>query len=143
MWMDLVAPTRVLSVMHCSSRCWMRQSRWENRSVQISDVTIGGYCLSSLSAVAAAISADSGESFQAISVPIHSVATAAYAFLRYSKESSASHHFDAVKECRLLVQSCREFNASVLPSSEGLRLGIVTSTSWGRWEHFGALFTSS
>ena len=99
-----------------------------NASVHVSDVTSGGYCLSSLDTATEAQSSSTGIIFQTISIPmhclkrIHSVSTAAFAYLSHGTESS-SREGEKIKvgeECRVVVEACREFNATVPPTGEGL-----------------------
>jgi hypothetical protein len=101
-----------------------------NVSVHVSDVTSGGYCLSSLDITPEAPPPTSTASiiFQTISIPVHclkrvhAVSTAAYAFLSHGTESSTreGEKIKVAEECRIVVEACREFNASVSPTGEGL-----------------------
>lgn len=102
-----------------------------NASVHVSNVTSGGYCLSSLDTAtmeAPPSSSTAGIIFQTISIPVHclkrlhSVSTAAFAFLSRETELS-TREGEKVKvgdECRIVVEACREFNASVPPTGQGL-----------------------
>jgi hypothetical protein len=112
-----------------------------NAKVDVSDVTSAGYSLSSLSDTsdAAPIVPGAAAIFQPISVPIHclkrvhAVSTAAYAYMCLGKESfqDSSTNMDFVEECRLVVEACREFNASVPPSGDGLPTGPNDKTVLG------------
>lgn len=61
--------------------------------------------------------------FQSISIPIHclkrlhAISTAAYAYCSQEIENG-NNDLNVVHECRILLETCREFNASVLPSKE-------------------------
>ena len=101
-----------------------------NTSVHVSDVTSGGYCLSTLDIAPEAPSSSStaGIIFQTISIPLHclkrvyTVSTAAYAFLSHGTESSTreGEQLKVTEECAIVIEACREFNASVSPTGEGL-----------------------
>jgi DnaJ homolog subfamily C member 13 len=100
----------------------------KNPKVQVSDVPSGGYCLASFSTLAAP---EKGGLFQPISIPLHclkrvyAVSTAAFAYMNSNSESSTVEGvpFNPIDECRNVVEICREFNASVLPTAEGLPTG--------------------
>jgi len=107
-----------------------------NPKVHVSDVPSAGYNLASF-AMSSPIP-DKGSSsaggvgiFQPISIPthclkrVHTVATAAFSYLNSSTESSTEEGqpINPTEECRNVVELCREFNASVLPTSEGLPFG--------------------
>jgi hypothetical protein len=112
-----------------------------NSKVHVSDLTSAGYSLSSLSDNYDAASAVPGAAaiFQPISVPVHclkrvhAVSTAAFAYMCLGKESSqdSSAKMDVVEECRLVVEACREFNASVPPNGDGLPTGPNDKTILG------------
>ena len=104
-----------------------------NPKVHVSDVTSAGYNLASFamtSTVPEKAGATSGL-FQPISIPthclkrVHNVATAAFSYLNSTTESSTEEGqvANAIEECRNAMELCREFNASVLPTSEGLPSG--------------------
>eukprot|EP00934_Nitzschia_sp_Nitz4_P000945 Nitzschia sp. Nitz4//scaffold10_size219509//158366//167608//NITZ4_001449-RA/size219509-augustus-gene-0.252-mRNA-1//1//CDS//3329532983//945//frame0 len=101
-----------------------------NPKVHVSDVPSSGYNLASF-AISAAAATKSGGLFQPISIPqhglkrVHSVATAAFSYLNSTTESSTEEGQPAnpIEECRNVVEMCREFNASVLPTAEGLPTG--------------------
>ena len=123
-----------------SSRTYMCQSRdsllvsmldaaanlGKNPKVHVSDVTSAGYCLASFSSTATV--PEKGGIFQPISIPlhclkrVHNVATAAFSYCNTSNESSTEEGapLNVVEECRGVTEACREFNASVLPTAEGL-----------------------
>jgi DNAJ protein RME-8 N-terminal len=111
-------------------------------TVQISDVRCAGYCLSSLGDDAHAEPAPTSAAsalFQPISIPSHclnrvyAVSTAAYAFVTHAGEvvDPASVPISVVKECQVVLESCREFNASVLPTGDGLPQGEKDKTVAG------------
>ena len=95
-----------------------------NYTVHVSDVTSGGYSLRSQKAG----TEEPGGIFQPISIPIHclkrvhAVSTAAYAFLcqtrTHRKEEDRAKSI--VDECTNVLQACRELNASVPPTGDGL-----------------------
>jgi DnaJ family protein C protein 13 len=66
--------------------------------------------------------------FQPISIPlhclkrVHTVGTAAFSYMNASTESSTEEgvRINPIDECRNVIEICREFNASVLPTAEGL-----------------------
>jgi DnaJ family protein C protein 13 len=100
----------------------------KNPKVQVADTSSGGYCLASFSTLAAP---DKGGLFQPISIPLHflkrvyAVSTAAFSYMNSNTESSTQEGvpINALEECRNVVEICREFNASVLPTAEGLPTG--------------------
>jgi DNAJ protein RME-8 N-terminal len=100
----------------------------KNPKVQVSDVPSGGYCLASFSTLAAP---EKGGIFQPISIPLHclkrvyAVSTAAFSYMNSNSESSTEEGvpINPIEECRNVVEICREFNASVLPTAEGLPTG--------------------
>jgi hypothetical protein len=119
----------------------------KNSAVHVSDVTSSGYCLTSLSSATS-----DGESavkekvpssvkdkvssaaalFHPISIPmyclkrVHALSTQAYAFVSGQFEHfQAGEDIDIVHECVGIVEACREFNASVLPTGEGLPVGAT------------------
>ncbi|KAL3922961.1 MAG: hypothetical protein SGILL_001924 [Bacillariaceae sp.] len=97
----------------------------KNPKVQVADAPSGGYCLASYSTLAAP---EKGGLFQPISIPLHclkrvyAVSTSAFAYMNSNTESSTQEGvpINPVEECRNVVEICREFNASVLPTAEGL-----------------------
>lgn len=101
-----------------------------NPKVHVSDVTSAGYNLASF-AKASAPQEKNGGIFQPISIPkhclkrVHDVATAAFSYLNSTTESSTEEGQPAnpIDECRNVMELCREFNASVLPTAEGLPSG--------------------
>jgi DnaJ family protein C protein 13 len=101
-----------------------------NPKVHISDVPSAGYNLASF-AKSTTVAEKSGGLFQPISIPlhclkrVHSVATAAFSYLNSTTESSTEEGQVAnpIEECRNVMELCREFNASVLPTAEGLPTG--------------------
>ncbi|KAG7366914.1 heat shock protein DnaJ domain protein [Nitzschia inconspicua] len=100
----------------------------KNPKVQVSDVPSGGYCLASFSTLSAT---EKGGVFQPISIPLHclkrvyAVTTAAFSYMNSNSESSTEEGLpvNPIEECRNVVEICREFNASVLPTAEGLPTG--------------------
>ena len=70
----------------------------------------------------------SGGIFQPISIPlhclkrVHAVGTAAFSYMNSNTESSTEEGvpINPIEECRNVIEICREFNASVLPTAEGL-----------------------
>ncbi|CAB9505549.1 DnaJ (Hsp40) homolog, subfamily C, member 13 [Seminavis robusta] len=111
-------------------------------TVQLSDVRCAGYCLSSLeddTEVEPAPSSAASSLFQPISIPVHclnrvyAVSIAAYAFVTHAGETvdPASVPINVVQQCQVVVEACREFNASVLPTGEGLPLGEKDKTIAG------------
>lgn len=98
-----------------------------NPKVHVSDVPSAGYNLASF-ANSTNTTEKSGGIFQPISIPlhclkrVHNVATAAFSYLNSTTESSTDEGQPAnpVEECRNVMELCREFNASVLPTAEGL-----------------------
>jgi DNAJ protein RME-8 N-terminal len=103
-------------------------------TVQISDVRCSGYCLSSLEDdldVEPASASPAQALFQPISIPNHclnrvyAVSTAAYAYVTHAGETvdPTSVPINVVEQCHVVVEACREFNASVLPTGEGLPVG--------------------
>jgi hypothetical protein len=109
----------------------------KNPKVHVSDATRGGYCLASFSSTATTVTTtttaapEKGGLFQPISIPVHclkrvhTVATAAFSYINASNESSTEDGapLNVVEECRGVADACREFNASVLPTAEGLPTG--------------------
>ena len=108
----------------------------KNAKVHVSDVTSGGYCLASFArgdatASESSMAASKGGLFQPISIPlhclkrVHTVSTAAFSYMNSSQESSTQEGapLDPIEECRSVMEACREFNASVLPTAEGLPTG--------------------
>lgn len=101
----------------------------KNPQVHVSDVPSGGYCLASFAT--SAVPEKSGGLFQPISIPVHclkrvhTVATAAFSYVNSNTESSTQEGapLNPIEECRNVMELCREFNASVLPTSEGLPTG--------------------
>jgi len=114
-------------------------------TVQISDVKCAGYCLSSLDddtdEEAAAPTSAAQALFQPISIPVHclkrvyAVSTAAYAYVTHAGEilehNTATVPINVSQECQVVVEACREFNASVLPTGEGLPQGEKDKTISG------------
>lgn len=110
-----------------------------NKQVHVSSVTSGGYCLSSLASISSEVSTNASASttsassglFQSISIPVyclkrvHSVSTAAYAFMCHSSGESSTENkpMSVPDECQMAVEACREFNASVPPTGLGLPKG--------------------
>jgi len=101
----------------------------QNAAVHLVDYASSGYCLSSLSTTAPPSEKTSGL-FQPISIPIyclkrvHALSTQAYAFVsREFEHFQQGQPIDVVQECARAVEACREFNASVLPTGEGLPTG--------------------
>ncbi|CAJ1946333.1 unnamed protein product [Cylindrotheca closterium] len=98
----------------------------KNPQVHISDVPCGGYCLASFASNAQP--EKSGGLFQPISIPLHclkrvnSVSTAAFSYVNTHTESSTQEGapMNPIEECRNVMEVCREFNASVLPTADGL-----------------------
>jgi DnaJ family protein C protein 13 len=98
----------------------------KNPKVQVSEVPSGGYCLASFAK--SATPEKSGGLFQPISIPthclkrVHAVATAAFSYMNSNSESSTEEGvtMNPIEECRNVMEVCREFNASVLPTAEGL-----------------------
>lgn len=94
-----------------------------NRTLHVSDVTSSGYSL-----LDAALPEEPGGLFQPISIPlyclkrVHTLSTAAYSFLSHSDESStrSGQPVRVVEECTVTIDACREFNATVTPTGEGL-----------------------
>lgn len=70
----------------------------------------------------------SGGVFQPISIPlhclkrVHTVGTAAFSYMNCNTESSTEEGvpINPIEECRNVIEICREFNASVLPTAHGL-----------------------
>ena len=70
----------------------------------------------------------SGGIFQPISIPlhclkrVHAVGVAAFSYMKSSTESSTEEGvpINPIEECRNVIEICREFNSSVLPTAEGL-----------------------
>lgn len=101
-----------------------------NPKVHVSDVPSAGYNLASF-AKSTTTSEKSGGLFQPISIPlhclkrVHTVATAAFSYLNSTTESSTDEGqlANPIDECRNVMELCREFNASVLPTAEGLPTG--------------------
>ena len=70
----------------------------------------------------------SGGIFQPISIPlhclkrVHAVGVAAFSYMNSSTESSTEEGvpMNPIEECRNVIEICREFNSSVLPTAEGL-----------------------
>ena len=100
----------------------------KNPKVQVSDVSSGGYCLASFSTMKAP---EKSGLFKPISIPlhclkrVHTVGTAAFSYINSNTESSTEEGapINPIEECRNVVEICREFNASVLPTADGLPLG--------------------
>mmetsp|Transcript_6988 Transcript_6988/g.16332 ORF Transcript_6988/g.16332 Transcript_6988/m.16332 type:complete len:3227 (-) Transcript_6988:18-9698(-) len=98
----------------------------KNPQVHVSDVSCGGYCLASFASNV--LPEKSGGLFQPISIPLHclkrvnSVSTAAFSYVNTHTESSTQEGapLNHVEECRNVMEVCREFNASVLPTADGL-----------------------
>eukprot|EP00536_Pseudo-nitzschia_multiseries_P012252 jgi/Psemu1/208098/e_gw1.458.47.1 len=98
----------------------------KNPKVQVSDVSSGGYCLASFSTMSTP--EKSSGIFQPISIPlhclkrVHTVGVAAFSYMNCNKESSTEEGvpMNPINECRNVIEICREFNASVLPTAEGL-----------------------
>jgi hypothetical protein len=116
-------------------------------TVQVSDVPCAGFCLSSLeddtSAPPAPTSAASAL-FQPISIPMHclkrinNMSTAAYAYITNAGDIvEQPAQINVMQECQVVMEACREFNASVLPTGEGLPTGekdkIVSATVGALW----------
>jgi hypothetical protein len=104
----------------------------KNPRVQVSDVPSGGYCLASFATLTTPPdNKGTGGLFQPISIPllclkrVHTVGTAAFAYMNSNTESSTEEGapINPLEECRNVVEICREFNASVLPTAEGLPVG--------------------
>lgn len=93
----------------------------DNKTVHVSDVTSGGYSLKSNEK-----GDEPGGIFQPISIPVHclkrvySLATSAYAFLAQKQSDGEDGQTPPAEECGNLVQACRELNASVPPTGDGL-----------------------
>ncbi|MGK3739153.1 MAG: DnaJ family protein C protein 13 [Bacillariaceae sp.] len=70
----------------------------------------------------------SGGIFQPISIPlhclkrVHAVGVAAFSYMNSNTESSTEEGvpINPIEECRNVIEICREFNSSVLPTAEGL-----------------------
>lgn len=115
----------------------------KNPKVQVSDVRSGGYCLASFSTLAAL--EKGGGLFQPISIPlhclkrVHAVGTAAFSYMNVNTESSTEEGvpINPIDECRNVMEICREFNASVLPTAEGLPVGekdkLVLGSAGSLW----------
>jgi hypothetical protein len=119
----------------------------KNSAVHVSDVTSSGYCLTSLSSAATSDESTVKEKvsssvkdkvssaaalFHPISIPmyclkrVHALSTQAYAFVSGQFEQfQTGEEIDIVHECVGIVEACREFNASVLPTGEGLPAGAT------------------
>jgi hypothetical protein len=108
----------------------------KNAAVHLVDVSSFGYCLSGM--IRAQPKEEAGL-FRPISIPtyclkrVNAHSTATYAFVSPELLESNPHHPRptgptapriepglVLNECYSLVEECREFNASVLPSGEGL-----------------------
>ena len=71
---------------------------------------------------------EKGGLFKPISIPlhclrrVHTVGTAAFSYMNSNTESSTEEGapVNPIDECRNVVEICREFNASVLPTADGL-----------------------
>jgi len=111
-------------------------------TVQISDVPCAGYCLASIendTDVEAAPSSAAAALFQPISIPVHclnrvyAVATAAYAYVTHAGEvlEATSIPVNVAQECQVVLEACREFNTSVLPTGDGLPAGEKDKTLSG------------
>jgi len=112
----------------------------KNQTIHVTDVLSAGYCLESFASVGSAsesgsapASAPSGavavasSLFHPTFIPryclrrVHALATQAYAFIsREFEHFQPGQPIQLVEECKLLVEACREFNASVLPTGDGL-----------------------
>jgi len=98
----------------------------KNPKVQVSDVPSGGYCLASFSTMSTP--EKSGGIFQPISIPlhclkrVHTLGVGAFSYMNSNTESSTEEGvpMNPIHECRNVMEICREFNASVLPTAEGL-----------------------
>ena len=115
--------------------------------VHVSDVPSDGYCLASPhhqhSPKETAASTTTASLFQPISIPsyalqrVYALSTQAYAYVSPVLETlretamAAKMTSDLVQECRALLEACREFNASVLPTGEGLPTGPADKTVAG------------
>jgi DnaJ family protein C protein 13 len=135
--------TLILEYIDGQSRTYSSQSRdsllvslidaatalGNNPQVHVSDVLSGGYCLASFAN--SVIPEKSGGLLQPISIPLHclkrlhAVATAAFSYVNTNTESSTQDGapVNPIEECRNVMEVCREFNASVLPTAEGLPNG--------------------
>ena len=122
-----------------------------NRAVQVSDVGSAGYCLASHS-VTQSSNEKAGGLFQPISIPqyclkrVHTLATQTYAYVSKELESLRPNQpetFKAIDECTLLLEACHEFNASVLPTGDGLPTGpsdkLISGSIGALWGLVGNL----
>ena len=136
------------------------KGQYKKVAAYVSDVPSDGYCLASLSRspyIRAAISSEDGTSssslasslFQPISIPVYilkrvyALATQTYAFVssaldvlrsingNRNEPTHPTTNIDLVEECYSLVEACRELNASVLPTGEGLPSGPFDKTISG------------
>jgi hypothetical protein len=110
-------------------------TRGKNSAIHVSDVTSSGYCLTSLSSATPNVSSvkeklsTAAALFHPISIPmyclkrVHALSTQAYAYVSGQFDFQAGQEIDIVHECVGIVEACREFNASVLPTGEGLPVG--------------------
>ena len=114
----------------------------KKNTVQVSDVRCAGYCLSSLEDDTEVEPTSSGAAalFQPISIPIHclkrvyAISTAAYAYITHAGEvleGANLSNINAIQECKVVIEACREFNASVLPTGDGLPTGEKDKTISG------------
>ncbi|EEC47802.1 predicted protein [Phaeodactylum tricornutum CCAP 1055/1] len=110
----------------------------ENTAVYVSDVPRQAHCLSWLP-VGFEASPTSGI-FHNDAVPlfclkrVYALSTQAYAYISRQFEALSTGQLepvDVVHECRAVVEGCREFNASVPPSGEGLPTGEKDKTVVG------------
>lgn len=130
----------------------------QNTAVHLSDVTSDGYCLASLSTAVSSKESTAAASavasiFQPISIPayclkrVYAVATQAYAFIsrEFELQPGQQPSFDPIEECQRVVEACREFNASVLPTGEGLPTSPtdkqVSGSIGALWGLVGSLLT--
>jgi hypothetical protein len=106
----------------------------KNTAVHVSDVMSSGYCLASLriSPSHSQEKTTATSLFQPISIPlyclkhVHSMSTKAYAFVsREFEVVQRRQDIDLAGQCQAVVEACREFNASVPPTGEGLPTGTA------------------
>lgn len=131
----------------------------KNSAVHVSDVMSSGYCLTSLSEAASDSpvvkekASAAAALFDPISIPmyclkrVHALATHAYAFVsREFEQFQPGQEIDVVHECVGIVEACREFNASVLPTGDGLPVGAndkyVTGSIGALWGLISKLLES-
>lgn len=121
----------------------------KNTAVHVTDVTTSRYCLSSLATSSPQDSTAGAGLFQPISIPsyclkkVHALSTQAFAYV-----SSGIGPFDWSEQLYSTVEACREFNASVLPSGEGLpdttnTDKTIMATCGALWGLIGKLLLSS